>query len=318
MQNKLQINLFSSSHRGYRFPFTVKMMHELQNVSHKEKVQLCIHAEEPIINLWKDYFNTNPPKVDTFYVEYQNSDYMSRVYTAQQTDCKYSCKLDDDVLVSRHVVDYILENLNAISFEHPILAPILTNGMPSTELFIQDFLNEEEKEQAYNIFLKTPIENHFHLDYTEIDKKVKSMNKWDDREYWDFVATADTKWEKKNLPWCYFIVRGIHPARLSYEYNKFIAEKIFANKNKFFEPANYRLDTYKTPYFTNNMFVSETKYWRETTPIHAGGFDEGQLSVRMMMDDSSVLYIRNGFGIHMAYGMTHNAFNLERLYIENL
>lgn len=318
MQDRLQINLFSSTHRGYRFPFTTKMMNELQNIANKQSIKICVHAQEPAVNMWKEYFSQNPPQVETFYLQYENEDYMNRVHNSQQTDCKYSCKLDDDVLVSRHVIDYIVENLKTISLEHPIIAPILTNGMPSTELFIQDFLNEEDRNKAYEIFLKTPIESHFHVDYTEIDKKVKSMSNWNDREYWDFVSTADTKWQTRNLPWCYFIVRGIHPARLSYEYNKFIAEKIFANKDKFFAKHDYRMDTYVTPYFTNNMFVSETNYWRETSKIHGGGFDEGQLSVRMMMDQSSVLYIRNGFGIHMAYGMTHKSHDLERLYIQNL
>ena len=318
MQDKLQINLFSSTHRGYRFPFTVKMMSELQNVIHKDKLKICIHAEEPVINSWKEYFSLNSPKVETYYIQYPNSDYMSRVHNAQETDCKYSCKLDDDVLVSHHVLDYILENLNKISFDHPIIAPILTNGMPSTYFFIEDFLNDQDKKIVNDIFLNTSIENHFHVDYSEIDKKVKSMKEWNDKEYWEFVASADTKWDKKNLPWYFFIVRGIHPARLSYEYNKFIAEKIFENKDKFFGKNNYSLETYVTPYFTNNMFVCETNYWKETSKMFDDGFDEGQLSVRMMMDNSSILYIRNGFGIHMAYGMTHNSLNLERMYIENL
>lgn len=318
MQDKLQINLFSSTHRGYRFPFTVKMMNELQNIANKNRVKICLHAQEPAVNMWKQYFTENPPQIETSYLQYKDENYMNRVHNSHQTDCKYSCKLDDDVLVSRHVIDYIVDNLGSITPKNPIIAPILTNGMPSTELFIQDFLSEEDKKTAYDIFLKTPIENHFNLDYSQIDQKVRSMTSWNDREYWDFVANADTKWQIKNLPWCYFIVRGIHPARLSYEYNKFIAEKIFANKDKFFSKHDYRMDTYVTPYFTNNMFVSETNYWRETSKIHGGGFDEGQLSVRMMMDRSSVLYIRNGFGIHMAYGMTHKSQDLERLYITNL
>jgi hypothetical protein len=318
MQDKLQINLFSSSHREYRFPFTVKMMNELQNIVNKDKAKLCIHAEESVINRWKEYFKNSPPKIETFYLQYSDSNYMNRVNNSHQTDCKYSCKLDDDVLFSRHVMDYILENLNHITPEYPILSPILTNGMPSTELFIEDFLTEEDKKSAYEIFLKTKIENHFHLDYSEIDKKVQSMKEWNDKEYWDFVSTADTKWDKLNVPWYYFNVRGIHPARLSYEYNMFIAQKIINNKNKFFDKNEYRFDTYKTPYFTNNVFISETNYWKETSKMYTDGFDEGQLSLRMEMDNSSILYIRNGFGIHMAYGHTHNSRQLENFYIENL
>ena len=318
MQNKLQINLFSSNYREYRFPFTVKAIEQLNKIDDKSKVRLCIHAESSVVNKWRDYLAVKPLSIETLIVQYPDSNYLNRVFYSQKTDCKYSCKLDDDVLISTHVWNYIVGNLEAINPKNPIIAPVLTNGMPSNYLFIRDFLTKDEIEVVHQIFLKTKIENHFHMDYSSIDKKVKSMKTWNDRKYWDFVATADIGEDNPHIAWPNFIARGMHPARLSYEYNMYIANKIMEKKDKFYAKHDYSFETYVTPYFTNNMFVSETTYWKDTLPLCGGGFDEGQLSIRLMMDNTSILYVKNGFGIHMAYGHTHGASQIEKFYTENI
>lgn len=320
MNNKLQINIFSCEHRQYRFLFTVKMVNEICNIEHKDKIKLCIHAEKPVINAWINYFKTNKPNIEVQLLTYNDSNYLNRVRNAQTTECKYSCKLDDDVLISRHVWNYIIENLGNISSKYPIIAPILTNGIPTVELFVRDFLNETDKKVAYNLFKTKHIPaNQWGLDYSEINKKIDQMNEWDGREYWDFVTNADTGWERLPVPWHYFTVRGVHPARFSFEYNIFIANTIFQNREKFFGKNDYSLEEYPAPYFTNNIFVCETDYWKYSLDsFEEDGWDEGHLTLRMMMDNAFVLYVKNGFGIHMAYGMTEGGLQIEKYYVENL
>lgn len=324
MLTKLQINLFSCGHRSYRFPFTTKSIQELMSIKNKDKVMLCIHGESQIIDMWKDYFSSNPVPFQVKLYLYKNSDYMSRVLRSQETECEYSCKLDDDVLISRHVWDYMIDNLSVIDDNHPVIAPILTNGIPSAELFVQDFLEEDDKEIAHSLFLKGSISpvNLWDLDFTEINEKIKSMSRWDDREYWDFVTKADTKWETLPIQWFYCLVRGVHPSRFSCDYNLFIADKIKKNKNKFFGKNDYYFSEYDGPYFTNNIFISKTSYWRDIVPLfgtpYGLGWDEGQFTMRMKMDGATILYVRNGFGIHMAYGMTENWREIENTYIRNI
>lgn len=320
MENKLQINLFSCGHRMHRFPFSVRMIAEICNIRNVDKIKLCIHAELPVIEAWQKYFSKNIPRFAVQLILYSNSDYLSRVRMAQNTDCKYSCKLDDDVLISRYVLDYLIDNLDKIdNYETPILAPILTNGMPSVDMFIDDFLNEQDRTIAHDILLRGSIvENMWGLNYCKINEKIRSMKEWNGREYWDFVSKVDTNWEKNNVPWYYFIVRGVHPSRFSYEYNMFIASKVFENQDKFFNKNEYYLDTFDAPYFTNNMFISETKFWKDALSLFSDGWDEGQLSLRLLMDKSKILYVRNGFGIHMAYGMTDRHMTIEQEYIKNL
>lgn len=322
MNKILQVNIFSCGHRAYRFPFTVKSFEELIQCKNIDKIRIVIHAESQMINFWNSYLNTKKPNIECQLVQYSNSDYLTRVLQSQKTECEYSCKLDDDVLMSRHVWDFMTDNIGIISDAHPVIAPILTNGMPSTELFVQDFLNPEDIEIAHSMFLRGVIPTHlWDLDYTEINLKIKSMKIWNDREYWDFVTTADTKWEVLPIYWFYCLVRGVHPSRFSSEYNLFIAERIIKNKEKFFQKQNYYFEEYDGPYFTNNTFISKTQYWRDTLPMFGTpwglGWDEGQLTMRMKMDNASILYVRNGFGIHMAYGMTDNAQLIEQTYIRN-
>ena len=322
----LQINLLSCGDRGYRFLFTVKAVKELSYIRNADKIRLCIHGESQVIATWKAFFSRNPCNFEYKLYEYKDSTYLDRVRTAHQTDCKYSCKLDDDVFLPRHVWDYMIDNLGAITHKNPILAPILTNGMPSVELFVEDFLNEEDRNTAYGMFLQQwdrpknsaiPV-NLWGLNYESINNKISSMTKWDGREYWDFVASADIKWETNPVPWYYFQVRGVHPARFSLAYNLFIARKVFENRQKFFGKNDYYLDTYEAPYFTNNVFMCETSFWRNSLPLFDDGWDEGQLSLRVSMDKASILYVRNGFGIHMAYGMTEGQKIIERTYTDNL
>ena len=319
MQKKLQINLLSCNHRSSRFPFSVRMFQELESIENFDAVRLCIHGEAGTITAWKQYLTQNAPKLEVILYEYNNSDYLSRIDTAHKTDCEYSCKVDDDVFINRYVWDYMINNLHMINEQNPIISPILTNGMPSVELFMKDLLDEKDLEIAHSILLNGSIPtNLWGLDYTEINNKIRSMNKWDGREYWDFVSKVNTKWETNSVPWYYFIVRGVHPARFSAEYNLFIANKIFENKSKIFNKQEYHMEEYPAPYFTNNIFISKTKYWIDTLKLFNDGWDEGQLSLRMIMDKSSILYVRNGLGIHMAYGMTDQASLIEKTYMENL
>lgn len=315
---KLQINLLSCGHRSNRFPFTLKSVQQLQKIKNKDLIVLCIHGERNIIQLWRDYFAASAAGLRVQFYEYPNAEYLDRVRTAQKTECEYSCKLDDDVLISCNVWDYIIDNLHMLSDKNPIIAPILTNGMPSVEMFVEDFLDEKDKETAYSIFRKTYIPSMWGLDYSAINRKIASMSAWSGKEYWDFMRVVDTKWEVTPLSWVYFNVRGVHPARFSMQYNMFVAEKISQNKDKFFNTKDFRLESYSAPYFTNNIFISKTQFWRDTLPLYDDGFDEGQMSLRMLMDNSAILYVRNGFGIHMAYGMTEGFSIIENTYMRLL
>jgi hypothetical protein len=317
MNKKLQINLFNS--KPERVPMAKKMYEEIANCEYTTDIKLCLHLETHTKSLWQEYFKNDPPKFEVFIVVHPDSSYPNKINFSHQTDCKYSCKLDDDVLTSRYVWNFILENIEKIDIKTPIIAPIFTNGIPSADLFIEDFLTSVELQEAHQILLRNRVLDYeWGLDYTEINKKILTMKKWDSEEYWDFVTKVNTKWEERPVPWFYQIVRGVHPARFSYEYNMFIANKVIEKKEFFFAKHDYSFTNIKAPYFCNNMFICETDFWKKTYDIFYDGWDEGQLTVQMRIDDSQALYIKKGFAIHMAYGHTQNQQLIQNHYISSL
>jgi hypothetical protein len=316
-QELLQINLFCS--KISRFEFTKKMVDEILKIKDKAKIKLCIYGELSNINLWKEYFIVNKPSFNIELILLPDSYYPAKVNHAHKTTCEYSCKMDDDILMSHNVWEFILDNLDKITNKHPVIAPIFTNGIPSADMFIDDFLSAEDRKIAHKYFLTEYInENEWGLNFSDINKNIREMNQWCGEAYWQMVTDVNTEWDTRPLPWYYYMVRGVHPARYSRDYNIFIADKIIENKNKFFEKQNYKLETYKAPYFCNNLFFCKTEFWRESFILFNDGWDEGQLTLKMDREKSSPLYIRNGFAIHMAYGMTRGQQEIENYYVKNI
>jgi len=316
---RLQINLFTCGHKEYRIPLFLKMIEEISKSKYIDFLSLYIYAEARTADIVKQYFLNNKPKIKIYLTELASASYPERVKFAHKSECEYSCKMDDDVLMSSHVWDYVYENLDKLTQQTPVIAPIFTNGIPSADLFVQDFLSDEDKKTAHELFLTGPVaDSEWGLDYTGVNQKIRSMQEWNDGEYWSTLTTINTKWDVNPVPWYYCIVRGVHPARYSKEYNFFVADKIFENKDKFFDKQEYRLETYKAPYFCNNLFFCKTEYWRDTYTLFTDGWDEGQLTLQMRLDKANPLYIRNGFAIHMAYGMTRGQREIEERYIQLL
>jgi hypothetical protein len=317
MNNLLQINLFCA--KLSRFKLALKMVQEIEKISDKSKIKLCIYGERKNINLWSDYFNTAKPNFKVELIVLDSVEYRLKVDYAHRSTYRYSCKMDDDVLMSYNVWEFIIDNLDKITQSNPVIAPIFTNGIPSADMFVKDFLNAEDIQIAHSLFLAGSVNPYeWGLDYSQINSNIRQMSEWCDKSYWSMVSEIDTKWDVRPLPWYYYMVRGVHPARYSHEYNMFIAKSIFQNKEKFFSKQDYKLETYKAPYFCNNLFVCETNFWRESFKLFNDGWDEGQLTLKMGLEKSAPLYIRNGFAIHMAYGMTVGQQVIEDYYISNL
>lgn len=296
------------------------MIEELLKCKYLNQCSLFVYTERDGVDTLKQFFSSKKTELTVSLVVLGDSNYTDRVKHAHKSTAEFSCKMDDDILMSHHVWDFLFESLDKITSKHPIISPIFTNGIPSADTFVQDFIERQEDVQtAHNWFLTERIaDTEWGLNYIPINEKLSSMKVWSDREYWEAVTDINTEWDTRPLPWYYFMVRGVHPARYSRHYNMFIANQIINNKDKFFRKNNYWLDTITAPYFCNNLFVAKTEYWKNSTNLFTDGWDEGQLTLQMKLDNATPLYIRNGFAIHMAYGMTRNQQEIETYYMQHL
>ena len=147
---------------------------------------------------------------------------------------------------------------------------------------------------------------------------IKSLDTWNGEEYWKLVDRVNPTKGREGLPWFYSIVKGVHPARFSYDYNMYIAKHAAEKKELVLNNSELFLEKYLTPYFCNNLFIAKTEFYLEAQKVFFDNWDEGQLTMYANRTDKSPIYVRNCYGIHMAYGCTERQKEIEKYYIDNL
>lgn len=320
----IQINLFTST-QG-RIPFTKLALNELTKIrsENKENVSLHVYFNKEMKNVWVEEFTQEKYQdIDVVLNLMDTDEYIAKPPIAHKTDAEFSCKWDEDVLIGAPTWDYMIEKVDVLKNwpEASVLAPQLSNGIPTVDNFLIDLLPLEERRVAYNIFLEEGIKNYLNIwgaDYSGIQTFIESMSEWDSHKYWAYVETYNPKATRPNLPDNYQWAKGVHPARFSKRYNMWIADKILSNKDKLFGTNSFYMESQETAYFCNNIFLAKTSFWRDSFAILRDGYDEGQLTIMAKKLRMRPVYIRNSFGIHMAYGCTEDQKQIENYYIQNL
>lgn len=317
----IQINLLVSgnSHYSNRINSTKVALKEFFQMKNENKTKIKLHIYCNVANEdeWTSLLSELPTDgVDTHLVLMPNDEYINKINHIVTTDATYICKWDDDVFINRYVWDYLIENVNILDNDRfYALAPIFGNGIPSADLFVKDFLNEEETDTVHKIFIKDGIDpTVWGCNFIELNNYVKNLTEWDVEKYWRTVEAHDQTLHR-NLPWYFNRAKGIHPARFSFDYNNFILDYTIKNRDKVFEKQDYYLDTeYFTPYLCNNLFIAKTSFYIESQKEFFDHWDEGQMNMLGYKRNQVPVYVRKSFGIHMAYGCTVNQKEIENRY----
>lgn len=318
----IQINLFSSSYSKYRLPIVKAALKELSNIKleNKLKIRLVVCCNVENENEFTEIlYSVAENGIEVSLAAMHSDEYIEKVKIINQSEDEYICKWDDDVYINRYVWDYMIENISVL--DNPsvaIIAPTLSNGIPSANLFIQDFLTKEEISEVHSIFLRdNVISDIWGCNYESIYEEVRKMEIWDDEKYWKIVDTHNPI-KNTQHSWNMYFAKGLHPGRFSYDYNMFLAKHAQHNMHKLIENSNFYLDTYKAPYFCNNLFIAKKQFYLESQKLFFDHWDEGQLTAYMNFIDKTPVYVRNCYGIHPAYGCTKNQKEIENYYIDNI
>jgi hypothetical protein len=320
----IQINLFTSSTNSLRLPLTKAALRELSQITdaNKQKIELLIYHSIQDEDKWAEIAQPVAESgIEVTLVGMHDDTYIDKVRIAQQTNHKYSCKWDDDVFVNHDVWNFMIDNVEVVdSPDVSILTPCLSNGMPSVDMFIEDFLTEEEAKTAYDICIRDNVQlGIFGCNYQSLYDYVKNTKKWDGRAYWNKVVSIDPTLNKAGLPWYYSIVKGVHPARFSYDFNMLIAKHAESNLDKLKNSSNLYLQKgYPTPYLCNNLFIASTQFYIDSQELFFDHWDEGQINMLSQNRGQNPAFVRNCYGIHMAYGCTNRQKEIEKYYIDNI
>ena len=290
----IQINILV--HNSDRFIFTKKSLNYLMGIKDCNKLKIKINISYSDIKqktFWEeliDEFKLSGFFISLSFYPYTNkNNYLNKINSFLETACEYSCSMDDDIMLSTELWDYMIDNINILDDEDNLfLAPIISNGIPSIELFINDFCDEDFTEKMHNLFINTNIPNLWGANYEHLNV---------DRDVWDMDYFESVK--KINHHY-----KGIHPIRISVTGQEMVANYVCDNFDNFLSKNDYYLEKFKYPYFCNSFYFIKTSVWKkiiEDKSLFRDPYDEVPLNIYRESNDLNMVFVRNGFCLHMAY-----------------
>jgi len=292
IMGKIQINILS--HHKVREPFFNFVYYYLVKIKDENKnlIKIVFHTsyDSPFYTNMSKLLNDNG--IESSIMNF-GPNYMVKVKNCIESDYEYSCSMDDDILINNYLWDYMIENIDILKDEKNIfLAPLISNGIPGTDYFINDFMNEEEKLTMNNLFKNTNIPSMWGANYSMLNNHTINAREWYPDNFYDEVSRIN------------HFYKGIHPIRISLESHMKMAEIVMKNFDKIDQKSNYELMFVKRPYFCNSFYFIKTQTWKNI--IHdksliCDGFDEVPLNMYKDRNNQDMVFVKNGFCIHMAY-----------------
>lgn len=230
-------------------------------------------------------------------------DYMTKIGLSIKSKYKYSCSMDDDIMLSNYVWDYMIENVELLdNDENLVLTPVISNGIPSCDYFLEDYCTDEERTEIQDIFKNTKTDNKWGVDYTSLNSYYQKY--WDYNEYYENVSKLN------------HFYKGIHPVRISIPAHRKISEIICENPERLIKEREFSIQESTFPYLCNSFYFIRTDTWKKiinNKSLFRDGFDEVPLNIYKEQNNSKFLFIRNGLCLHMAY----NTIGIEQEYLQS-
>jgi hypothetical protein len=302
----ITINYLSHNRRDFwkYWEITSHFLNKIK-LENKNKVKINILATKA--HNWESYLNGFDYEVTIFPDVELN--YMQKIHTALSTKSKYSVKLDEDCFISNHVWDYIIENIDVLDDEDNfILTPMLSNGIPHTDRFVESFiLDGNVKEKIYGWYLnqEMPV-GLWGADYSPLNTYTVNSLKWNSKAFFEGVSNLNT------------YLKGIHPIRICAKAQLLLNNYIVENFDRLVSKHDYSIKEFTEPYYTTSTFIIKTEDWRKLLEVGSyDSFDEIQLNIYREKYNKKFLYIENGFGIHTIYNTIYGNKNIWNIGMED-
>lgn len=271
----------------------------------KEKVKINVLATKSFD--WASYLEGFDCQVMVFPNVELN--YMQKISVALDETNKYSVKLDEDCFISNHVWDYIIENIDVLDDEDNfILTPMLSNGIPHTDRFVESFVKDPWMVGAiYRNYLNQEMPNGlWGADYTPLNAYTIKANFWNSKAFFEGVSNLNT------------YLKGIHPIRICAKSQLLLNNYIAENFDRLISKHDYNIKEFTEPYYTTSTFIIKTEDWRSLLKVGSyDSFDEIQLNIYRERYNKKFLYIENGFGIHTIYNTIYGNKNIWNIGMED-
>jgi hypothetical protein len=222
--------------------------------------------------------------------------YMQKIEYAQTIDGEYAFSMDEDLWMSETVIDWMMDNAGEILDDKVNLAisPVISNGIPTCDLFIQDFMTTEQKAELDQLIKDTHIPNIWGANYEHLNEATTKAKRWDYSLFYELVRKVNHHF------------KGIHPVRINFALNKRINEMVLENWDKLINVPYKSLypDPRNLPYLCNSVFMIKSDTWRKIIAdksLFRDDFDEVPLNLYREKQGLNWVFVRNGYCLHMIY-----------------
>jgi hypothetical protein len=224
--------------------------------------------------------------------------YILKVRWACDQDAEYSFKWDEDVFINEHVIKYMMDNTKLLDNpENMLIAPALSNGIPTNDMFADEYLTADERATLHAYYLKTSVPNMWDAGFDKLDDHTIRASKWDSKAFYDEVSKVNHYY------------RGIHPIRINYAATEYLDSLLLQKTDEYNKPREYDMVANPGPYFCNSLFLIKTKLWKEIANnegLFRDAFDEVPINLYRHLYDKKMWFVRNAFGVHPIYQSLKN------------
>ncbi len=234
------------------------------------------------------------------------NNYINKIIFGINQSHLFSIKHDEDAVMTSASWDRFFELTETMTNEDVFCTGSISNGIPTTELFIEHHI-PEAKEKIYKIFNSITLGPHGGADHSSLHANNPT---WDSNDFY------------KKLTNFYHYYKGIHPVRESFESVKMINDEIMKNFHSVMSPKEIKIikDSTKYPYLCSNIFGIKTIDWKtivEDRSLYVDNFDEVPIN-RFRNNTKRNLVIDVGIPIlHTMYNWTPE-WEYENILIENI
>jgi len=302
------IMYLTSNDRHQTFKHTVKALSES---AHVDRIHLLVLTHHDDAAFYGDCLKDGHVShtVKTFD---RDNNYMNKIhYTidfAEKGGIPYILKHDNDIIMGSSVYDHIFEQKTILQDESRlVLTPTLTSGIPTCDMFIEDYLSTDEKAYMHGLFKQHSFGSVWGVDYTSLNAHTTGASEWNSAAFYEGVRA---------IPHYY---KGIHPVRVNEKALVELNKLVIKYKSKILEHDSYTLyDDRTSPYFCDSIFCIRTDVYKKivnANELFVDSFDEVPLNRWRCNNNQSIVVIRHGTAIHFMYNCIQNYLEYEASFV---
>ena len=319
--NNLLIFYLTSNDRPFVFD---KFVTHLNKSKHKNNFKLLIVNSSSDHDFYQNCLSNASINYEIVTVNCPQSNYLPKVRFAIQyaknNNYKFILKYDSDVLIPTYTFDYMLEKTTELeNTNYLTIGPSITTGIPTVEIFIDDFFNKNESKQLRNEFKKCVFNiQPGIMDYQPLNQHTIKSEEWNYENYYNGLNTYMDSFQDigngRTTNGYSKFYRGIHPIRHGFG-NDLLNEMVLKYKEKFFsEKQCYLMEDNLCKQLVAMCFIITTENYdkiinRENLTID--GCDEVPINRYGWINNFKHLIVRNGFAIHITYNWRWHLNNID-------